>query len=240
MGMSSNNYSPLIAGFSGGVVSTSLLLPLDVVKVRLQVNESSKNGRRLGTCKVLRSIIHHEGVMGVYQGWTPAVIGSAIAWGGYFYFYETFKRKLVDYKLNTTGSTTDASDVLNSLDNFVLACSAGGLMVALTNPIWLIKTRMQLQMKLSCEKHNIVPYNNMVDAAKRIAREEGYLALYKGSGPAMLLTSHGGVQFVVYEFLRKHFHYSRAKSMDKASKGSVWERLELSSGYLCMGAAAKM
>jgi solute carrier family 25 folate transporter 32 len=112
-------------------------------------------------------------------------------------------------------------------------------MVLMTNPVWLIKTRMQLQMKRAGEKHNIKPYRGMFDAARTITRDEGYLALYKGSGPALLLTSHGGVQFVVYEYLRKHFHFNRVKR-DNAADTSVWQRLELSSGYLAIGAIAKM
>lgn len=113
-------------------------------------------------------------------------------------------------------------------------------MVLITNPVWLIKTRMQLQMKKSSEKLNIKPYDSMVDAMRTIVRDEGYLALYKGGGAAMLLTSHGGVQFVVYEYLRKHFRYNRVKRDGEGQSLSVWEGLELSSGYLAIGAIAKM
>lgn len=189
---------------------------------------------------MFRSIVRHEGVLALYQGWVPAVTGSSVSWGGYFYFYERLKRALVDHRTETRGSTVPAAQVLTPLDNFVLACGAGGVMVAITNPIWLIKTRMQLQMKRIGELHNIQPYRGMWDAARRIAREEGYAALYKGSGPALLLTSHGGVQFVVYEYLRKHFHYTRAQRRHSSDPGSVWQRFELSIGYLVMGAVAKI
>lgn len=117
-------------------------------------------------------------------------------------------------------------------------------MVLITNPVWLIKTRMQLQMKKASERYNIKPYKSMADAARTIVRDEGPLALYRGCGPALLLTSHGGVQFVVYEYLRKHFHFHRVGRMrsneSDAQSMSVWQRLELSSGYLAMGATAKM
>jgi solute carrier family 25 folate transporter 32 len=243
--------APLIAGFTGGAVATALLFPLDIIKVRLQVSEASTSAKagaapkpRLGAMRILGGIVKHEGIRGLYSGFTPSVIGSAVSWGGYFFFYEGFKRRLVEYRVAVTSpassgptSRVDAASVLNSFDNFVLACGAGGLMVMVTNPIWLVKTRMQLQMRKTSEKHNIQPYKGTLDAFRTIVKEEGYLALYRGSGPAMLLTSHGGVQFAVYEYLRKHFHFRRAKRDDASS---VWERLELSAGYLTMGAVAKM
>lgn len=201
------------------------------------------NVQRLGALSVFRTIVRYEGLAGLYQGWLPAVIGSSISWGGYFYFYEGLKRALLDYKTNNKlGHAAQAEEVLtlDSFDHFVLACSAGAVMVAITNPIWLIKTRMQLQMKKTAERHNITPYKGMIDAARRITREEGYMALYKGSGPAMLLTSHGGVQFVVYEYLREKFHFQRAQRGLDIEDNSVWHRLELSLGYLCMGAVAKI
>ena len=172
------------------------------------------------------------------------VVGSSVSWGGYFYLYEGFKRQLVDFKLGTSSGVAqrNPSEVLNSADNFLLACGAGGLMVLITNPIWLIKTRMQLQMKKASAKHNIKPYSGLFDAGRSIVRDEGFWALYRGCGPALLLTSHGGIQFVVYEFLRKHFHYHRIERSKDGnwSNLNVWGRLELSSGYLMMGAAAKM
>jgi solute carrier family 25 folate transporter 32 len=235
---------PLIAGFSGGVVSTTLLLPLDVVKTRLQVTEG-KSQKHFQSFRIIGGIIKYEGVAGLYQGWTPAVLGSAISWGGYFYFYEGFKQRLVDYKLGQTEqgrrlSRNSTSAQLNSVENFVLACAAGSVMVAITNPVWLVKTRMQLQMKRASEKVHIRPYRSMIDAFRTIVREEGWLALYKGSGPALLLTSHGGVQFVVYECLRKYFQYARVKRGENGNDLSVWKRLELSAGYLTMGAISKL
>ena len=118
-------------------------------------------------------------------------------------------------------------------------------MVFLTNPFWLIKLRMQLQMKQASQQLNIKqPYNGIFDAARTIVREEGFLGLYKGTGPALLLTSHGGVQFVVYEFLRKQFHeeiISKHKhDTDSSSQKPILQRLQKSFGYLMIGATAKM
>jgi solute carrier family 25 folate transporter 32 len=243
-----NRFAPMLAGISGGSVSTALLLPLDNIKVRLQVHEGDngastsgrKHGHRFGALRILRGVIKHEGFSGLYQGFTPALVGSAVSWGGFFFVYESFKQQLRLRKASS--SKDDGTTTLNSVDNFTLACASGAVMVCITNPVWLIKLRMQLQMKKASQHLHtgIQPYNNMVDAARTIVREEGFWALYKGAAPALLLTSHGGVQFVVYEFLRKHFHYSRAQRENDGDASSVMQRLERSLGYLSMGAIAKM
>jgi solute carrier family 25 folate transporter 32 len=239
-------FSPLLAGLAGGACSTVLLYPLDLVKVRLQVNEDSasqktsvdkKEPRRLSSMQMFRVIVRHEGIVGLYQGLVPAVVGSSVSWGGYFFVYEGMKREYRHVVLSSQKSRP-----LNSVENFTLACLAGASMVAITNPVWLIKTRMQLQMKRTAKELRMrkEPYNGMLDAGRTIIREEGFWALYKGAGPALLLVSHGGVQFVVYEFLKKHFHVSRAKRDASLKRSSVVERLQLSTGYLTMGAVSKI
>mmetsp|Transcript_16239 Transcript_16239/g.44968 ORF Transcript_16239/g.44968 Transcript_16239/m.44968 type:complete len:383 (+) Transcript_16239:180-1328(+) len=275
-----------VAGFSGGAVSTMLLLPLDNIKVRLQVNEGvttkaattssengtgivpSKNGSpakkqpkpqtRLGAMRMLQGVIKYEGVRGLYQGLVPAIVGSAVSWGGFFFVYETMKQQLRNFKSinnsehangkkigNGAGAATRGEiqkpETLNAWDNFVLGTASGAVMVFMTNPIWLIKLRLQLQMKRTSEHlhvKNVTRYDGFLDAFRKIYRSEGIVGLYKGTGPALLLTSHGGVQFVVYEFLRKHFHYAKAQRSTESS--SVMKRFENSLGYLTMGAISKM
>jgi solute carrier family 25 folate transporter 32 len=189
---------------------------------------------------MMRGVIQHEGIWGLYQGLTPAVIGSAVSWGGFFYVYESMKRRLRQFKSQQSGETITT---LNSWDNFQVATLSGILMVFITNPVWLIKLRMQLQMKKTSEQlhmnKELTHYDGFFDAVRKIVKQEGFWALYKGTGPALLLTSHGGVQFVVYEFLRKHFHYAKGQRTT-GEESSVIKRLENSLGYLSIGAISKM
>jgi solute carrier family 25 (mitochondrial folate transporter), member 32 len=283
----SKSSAPLVAGFLGGVVSTTLLLPMDVVKLRLQVDESDLRLRRilskraaattgLGTnvsssepqprpkrlnfFRVTRGILKHEGIRGLYQGWTPAVLGSAISWGGYFYIYENLKTLLAAHRVKQ--DCRYDQQPLSPLDNFVLAVVSGACMVPLTNPIWLVKTRMQLQMKkasehLSQQRRQVSttgasletpsrtfvvakPYRSTWDAFRTIVREEGVLALYKGAYPALLLTSHGGVQFVVYEYLKSRLTSIQRPSREEQRDWSITQRFNRSLGFLSMGAIAKV
>ena len=281
--------APLIAGVAGGSVSTALLFPLDLVKIRMQVNEESSNRivlgkkdgaqnhrhpqkslrqhghRRPTIASSLRNVVKYEGFLGLYQGLSPALVASAISWGGYFFLYEGMKKQVLavrrksHYAQQKQQQLSDASaatgthkvERLSATENFTAACLAGAAMVCVTNPIWLIKTRMQLQLRHFKDgtaqggdaKIPIRPYRNMFDAASTIVREEGPMALYKGASVAFVMVSHGGIQFVAYEFLKSHFGtYTRAERAKKQDheRISVLEALEDSLGYLTMGAASKI
>lgn len=117
---------------------------------------------------------------------------------GYFYFYEKAK----DRKSN--------QGTLGALDHLLAGTEAGSIMVLLTNPFWLIKTRLQIQGQSTDGKK----YKGFIDALITIPKEEGLLGLYKGIIPALLLTSHGAIQFMVYEYLKKWSAQFRSAGID--------------------------
>jgi solute carrier family 25 folate transporter 32 len=86
----------------------------------------------------------------------------------------------------------------------------------------------------------------MFHAAYTIVQEEGVLALYKGSVPALMLVSHGGIQFVTYEFLKGHFTTLMSNGKERRENElqrrqlTIGERLQDSLGYLVMGAMSKL
>ena len=80
----------------------------------------------------------------------------------------------------------------------------------ITNPIWVVKTRLALQhggggrgAKISSNVSSNAPYAGFFDAMGRIARTEGVAGLYKGFAPSLFLVSHGAIQFTAYERLKR-------------------------------------
>ena len=169
-----------VAGIAAGACSTTLLYPLDLVKVRFQAD--TRVERMPGVVQAASSVIRREGLRSLFNGLSPALLGSALSWGGFFYFYERFK-----------------PEKAGALNHAIASIQSGACMVFLTNPVWLVKTRLQLQRNETTR----VPYKGILDAFTRIVKEEGWLALYRGILPALFLTSHGAVQFVVYEKLKE-------------------------------------
>jgi solute carrier family 25 folate transporter 32 len=153
-------------------------------------------------------VLSLEGVRGFYRGMSPAVVASSIAWGGYFYFYEISKGRKLRASTNPDGS----SGKLGTWDIVTAGIEAGSVMVLLTNPLWLIRTRLALQGNgssissgsgLNNNSSSIQRYKGLTDAFVTIIREEGFRGLYRGAVPALLLTTHGSIQFAVYEFLKE-------------------------------------
>lgn len=179
---------PLISGLYAGILTSFLFHPIDVIKTRSQVDEcnSSKKNGLISRCKL---IYKDNGLKSFYRGLFPSCFGAAISWGLYFSFYERFKTILLPF--------ADETPKIKPLLYFSASTGAGCLTVLITNPIWLLKTRMELQ--LSTNKQ----YSSTFHAFRKIIRNEGMFGLYKGLIPALILTSNGAIQFMIYESLKE-------------------------------------
>lgn len=71
-------------------------------------------------------------------------------------------------------------------DNLLLGMVSGGCVLAMTNPIWVTKTRLCLQYENESKKR----YRGMVHCLSLTFREEGAKALYKISLLCFSLVSY--------------------------------------------------
>ncbi|XP_054824090.1 folate transporter 1, chloroplastic isoform X2 [Prosopis cineraria] len=214
------------AGAVAGFATVAVMHPLDVVRTRFQVNDgrvplvpSYKN-----TAHAIFTIARSEGLRGLYAGLLPAVLGSTISWSLYFYFYDKAKQR---YARNR-------EEKLSPGYHLASAAEAGTLVCLCTNPVWLVKTRMQLQTPL----HQTQPYNGIYDAFKTILKEEGLRALYRGLVPSLFLVSHGAMQFMVYEEFRKMV--IDLKSSESEMRHQNPDMLLNSMDYAVLGATSKV
>lgn len=67
----------LLAGVGAGALTSLLLHPLDLIKVRFQVQDGVVHSHRYHSVfGAMRDIFSREGVRGFYRGATPALWGS--------------------------------------------------------------------------------------------------------------------------------------------------------------------
>ncbi|KNA17902.1 hypothetical protein SOVF_075700 isoform A [Spinacia oleracea] len=211
------------AGAVAGFTTVAIMHPLDVVRTRFQVNDGriSNLPSYKNTPNALFTIARSEGLRGLYAGFYPAVLGSSISWGLFFFFYSRAKERY----------SRDEKDNLSPGLHLAAAGEAGALVSLCTNPLWLLKTRLQLQNPL----HQTRQYSGVYDALRTILKEEGWTALYRGIWPSLFLVSHGAIQFTAYEELRKVL--VEFKSEGAKSKGAeVLNSLD----YTFLGASSKV
>ncbi|KMU78566.1 mitochondrial deoxynucleotide carrier [Coccidioides immitis RMSCC 3703] len=197
-----------IAGFTAGVVSTLVVHPLDIVKTRLQVDRFSTS--RIGnSLRIIREIGRHEGgLRAFYRGLTPNLVGNSVSWGLYFLWYRNLKDALnTFYGPQKNG--------LDSLDYFVASGTAGVLTAVLTNPIWVIKTRM-----LSTGANVTGAYPSMTHGIREIYRSEGFKGFYRGMIPALFGVGHGALQFMAYEQLKRYRSQSMSSGLTTSDSGA--------------------
>nr|XP_033789290.1 mitochondrial folate transporter/carrier [Geotrypetes seraphini] len=197
-------YENLLAGLSGGLVSTLVLHPLDLVKIRFAVSDGLElRPKYNGIVHCFSTIWKREGLRGLYQGVTPNMWGAGASWGLYFFFYNAIK----GYKKEGRAESLCATEHLLS------AAEAGALTLCITNPIWVTKTRLVLQYDAGVDASKR-QYKGMFDALIKIYKYEGIPGLYKGFLPGLFGTSHGALQFMAYEELKVEYNKYRNKSYD--------------------------
>ena len=248
----------LAAGIGAGLVTTATLHPLDVVRMRFQVERGTvgfRQKRKKGapeyrsTAALVRHVVQSQGMRGLYPGLGPALCGSGLSWGLFFLYERAKKRHMKRSGIEATGFRTHLAS----------SVEAGILCVLLTKPIGWVKTRLALQQtrvssgrevsikaagvapeaasdrggKMPTRSHSgfAKPYRSSFHAVRSIIKHEGFLALYKGVGPALMLVSHGVTQFCVYEELKGIV----VGSKDKNGKGAP-NPIESA----CIGAASKL
>ncbi|OVA04168.1 Mitochondrial carrier protein [Macleaya cordata] len=201
------------AGAAAGGIAATFVCPLDVIKTRLQVHgqlqlsHPVKKGSLIAAS--LREIIKNEGVRGMYSGLSPTILALLPNWAVYFTVYEQLKGLL--------SSHVDEDNQLTIGASIIAASGAGAATSIITNPLWVVKTRLQTQGMRS----GVVPYKSIFSALRRIMHEEGIRGLYSGLLPSLAGVSHVAIQFPTYEKMKSYLAKRDNTTVDKLSPGRV-------------------
>ena len=183
---------------SGGCAGDSRVIftnPLEIVKIRLQVQgEELKINPKLSKKSAIH-IVKELGPKGLYKGasacWLRDIPFSAI----YFPCYSHLKK-------DWFGEGKDGK-MLPTMELMASGAGAGIPAAYLVTPADVIKTRLQV-----AEREGQTIYSGIIDAASKIYRQEGFKAFFKGGIARVLRSSpQFGVTLVSYELIQRTIGY---------------------------------
>ncbi|KAL4938672.1 hypothetical protein BDV06DRAFT_200424 [Aspergillus oleicola] len=194
----SDNIAHALAGAGGGILSMILTYPLITLSTRAQVE--SKRAQS-STIDVVRRIVQREGIIGLYSGLESALFGISVTNFVYYYWYE-WTRSAFEKAAERAGR----SKKLSTVESMIAGAIAGSATVLLTNPIWVVNTRVTARK--SAENEQSLPGAPKKQRAStfgtlmELLKKEGPTALFAGVLPALVLVINPILQYTIFEQLK--------------------------------------
>ncbi|KAK7207637.1 mitochondrial carrier domain-containing protein [Myxozyma melibiosi] len=178
------------SGGVGGICAVLVGHPFDLIKVRLQTAEK---GVYSGAFDALKKTVARDGVMGVYRGVSPPLLGVTPMFAISFWGYDLGKR------IVTAVSPPSPNGQLS-----IAQISAAGFFSAIPTtlvaaPFERIKVLLQLEGQSDVKK-----YSGPIDVVRKIYKEGGMRSLMRGSVATLARDGPGSaIYFAVYEYLKE-------------------------------------
>lgn len=187
----------VFAGAAAGLVSRFVIAPLDVLKIRLQLQyhsladplSASQSSRARGVAAVARDILHHEGITGFWKGNIPAE-GLYLSYGAaQFLAYRSATQAL-----DTLAQGPDGESRLpGTAKSFIAGAVAGTAATTATYPLDLLRTRFAAQ---GTER----VYAGLIASVRDITKHEGYAGFFRGLSAGIgQIVPYMGLFFALYE-----------------------------------------
>ncbi|KAF2874789.1 mitochondrial 2-oxodicarboxylate carrier protein-like protein [Massariosphaeria phaeospora] len=185
----------ILTGASAGAVESLVVVPFELIKIRLQ--DRSNAGRYTGLLDCVVKVVRQEGPLALYNGF-EATLWRHIVWNaGYFGCIFQVRTQLPD---PATAANAKAQKTINDL----AAGFVGGVVGTTFNtPLDVVKSRIQSVAKVQGVRGK---YQWAWPSLGVVMKEEGFRALYKGYVAKILrFGPGGGVLLVVYSAVMDMF-----------------------------------
>ena len=236
----------------GGMTAAALTAPLDVLKTRLQsdfyqaqikssraAHAASMNPVRAAafhfteTVSILGAVYRQEGPRALFKGLGPNLVGVIPARSINFFTYGNTKRLIIDHL------SVDKDSALVPLSAGALA---GIVTSTATNPIWMVKTRLQLDKNMEIESGGATKrrYKNSVDCIRQVMRNEGIRGLYKGMSASYLGAVESTMHWILYEQLKRSLARREERIVLSGRPKNWWDRTVDMTGMVGAAGFAKL
>merc|ERR1712038_1692004 len=177
-------------GSIAGAAGATAVYPIDLVKTRMQ---NQRTGSYVGellyrnSFDCFRKVIRHEGPTGLYRGLVPQLMGVAPE--------KAIKLTMNDLVRDTIKKNNDQRIPL--IGEVIAGGCAGGSQVMFTNPIEVVKIRLQVAGEIASAAK---------PSAIAIVKELGFRGLYKGATACLMRDiPFSAIYFPAYAHLKPKF-----------------------------------
>lgn len=186
-------------GAASGMTAALLTYPLDLVRSRLMMANTSAGGAAYrGIADCAQKILAQEGVRGLYGGLGPTLCGIVPYAGISFGAFGALKR--IAPRDAETGKVTTSTKL-------AIGAVAGVVSQTASFPIDTVRRRMQVQGAHGAPRL----YSSARDCAAQLYRMEGPAGFYRGLAANVLRAApNTAVQFTVYDFLCQQLDVRRS------------------------------
>ena len=149
--------------------------------------------------------MQREGVAGLYAGLESALFGIGVTNFVYYYWYE-WTRVVFEKAARRAGR---ASTHLSTVESMAAGALAGSATVLLTNPIWVVNTRMTARKADPAAGKAPSTLGTLL----HILRHEGAGQLFAGIVPALALVANPILQYTMFEQLKQAVERRRGRAV---------------------------
>lgn len=179
----------LASGGAAGATGLCVVYPLDYARTRLAADVGKSHDREYkGLIDCLFKTVKSDGPVGIYRGFLVSVQGIIIYRAAYFGVYDTIKG--VAFK---EGAKTNFF-VSWAIAQVVTVCSG-----ILSYPWDTVRRRMMMQ-----SGRKDILYKNTADCARKIIRDEGMSAMFKGALSNVYRGTGGALVLALYDEIKKY------------------------------------
>ncbi|XP_028163391.1 mitochondrial thiamine pyrophosphate carrier-like isoform X1 [Ostrinia nubilalis] len=184
-------HQKLIAGCISGVTTRFITQPLDVVKIRTQLQKKQSHAYSDKWFSTTRKIFAEEGITAFWHGHNLGQIHSILSVSSQFYVYE-LSTKFV--------SNASIDDKFKPFMMFCCGSFAGGCSAALVIPLEVVRVRQMIVKE---------QYRGFFNGAKKVYKSGGIFAFYEGLSASLLQMGPAvGISFSVFRMVQQGIlHY---------------------------------
>lgn len=183
-------YSRLACGAMAGMTATALTHPLDTLRLRLAL----PNSGYAGVSDAVYKIATQEGILALYRGLLPTLIGIAPYAALNFASYDMLKGFVYRELAWKEGAVT----------NLGIGSATGMFAATVCYPLDTVRRRMQMKDS---------GYKSIADALLRIGREEGVKGYYRGwAANCLKVVPQNSIRFVSYELIKQLMGVKKKKT----------------------------